>query len=429
VNVRVQRASEGVGRRNPLPRTFASFRSYNYRLFWFGQLISQIGTWMQRIGQSWLVLQLTHSPTALGTVNALQFVPILFFSLIAGVWLDRLPKYKVVIATQVAALVQAVLLAVPTMMGTIQLWHVYALALMLGLINAFDQPARQSFLMEMVGRENIVNAVALNSAQFNGSRLLGPAIGGLMIAAWGVGLSFVVNAVSFLAVLIGLLMMRPDQFYNVPPRGQSPERVLSQMGTGLRFVFGRLDLGVVMVVASLVQCFGFNFNVVMPLVASDVFNAGPDAFGLLMTCIGAGSVIAAFAVATLGRSSLKAMLVAAALFGALELAGASAPWFPLELLLLIGVGYTGMIFSSSANTLMQLSCPDELRGRVMSVYSMLFTGMSPFGALITGGVAALLGVRFSYGFNGVMCLLAPAAAVLFLRSRQPSPSTLATKAA
>jgi MFS family permease len=425
VDVKVQGGSGVTRRRNPLPRTFASFRSYNYRLFWFGQLISQIGTWMQRIGQSWLVLQLTDSPTALGLVTALQFAPILVFSLFAGAWLDRMPKHKVVIVTQCLALVQAILLAVPTIMGTIQLWQIYALALLLGAINAFDNPARQSFVMEMVGRENIVNAVALNSAQFNGSRLLGPAIGGLMIAAWGVGVCFAVNAVSFLAVLVGLLMMRPDQFFNVPDRTRPREPLSAQLGGGLKFVFGRMDLAVVMVVASVIQCFGFNFNVLMPLIAEKEFQAGPDAFGLLMTAIGAGSVISAFAVATIGRSSMRAMLLAAAVFGGLEFAAASSPWFPLELMLLIGVGYAGMIFTSSANTLMQLSSPDHLRGRVMSVYSMIFTGTTPFGSLITGYAAGALSARAAFGIEGALCLVVPIGALAFVRrSGTPSPAVL-----
>src|SRR5581483_8442004 len=186
--------------RTLLPRTFASFRSYNYRLFWSGQLVSQVGTWMQRIAQSWLVLELTHSPDKLGTVTALQFAPILFLSLFAGVWVDRLRKHRVLIVTQTLALIQSLALAILTLAGNIQLWQIYVLALVLGAINAVDNPARQAFVMEMVGRENIVNAVALNSAQFNGSRLVGPAIGGLIIAAWSVGVCFLVNAVSFLAV-------------------------------------------------------------------------------------------------------------------------------------------------------------------------------------------------------------------------------------
>jgi MFS family permease len=401
------------GGRNPLPRTFASFRNYNYRLFWFGQLISQVGTWMQRIGQSWLVLQLTDSAEALGIVTALQFAPILLFSLFAGVWIDRLPKHKLLIITQSAALVQALILSILTLMGAIQLWQIYALAALLGIISAADNPARQSFVMEMVGRENIVNAVALNSAQFNGSRLLGPAVGGLMIAAWGVGPCFLFNAVSFLAVLVGLLMMKPDQFYNVPAHGRSREPLLAQLREGVVFVFSRPDLAIVMVVASVFQCFGFNFNILMPLMAREGFAAGADAFGWLMAAIGMGAVIAAFAVATVGRSSLHAMLASAAAFGGLEVVTASSPWFLGALGALILVGYSSMVFTSSANTLLQLSSPDSLRGRVMSVYSMIFTGTTPIGALITGYMAAVLHVRVTLGSEGALCLVVSLGALVY----------------
>jgi MFS family permease len=406
--------------RNPLPRTFASFRSYNYRLFWFGQLVSQVGTWMQRVAQSWLVLELTHSPEKLGTVTALQFAPILFLSLFAGVWVDRWTKHKVVIVTQSLALVQSLALAILTLAGHIQLWQIYVLALMLGAINAFDNPARQSFLMEMVGRDNIVNAVALNSAQFNGSRLLGPAIGGLIIAGWSVGICFLINAISFFAVLVGLLMMRPTEFFNVPSRGRSTSSVVSQLRDGLSFVFGRVDLTVVVIVASVIACFGYNFNVVMPLMAERAFNAGADAFGLLMAAIGLGSVIAAFAVATIGKSNVKVLLIGAMSFGALEIATAASPWFLLAIGLLVGVGYAGLIITSSANTQLQLSAPDDLRGRVMSVYSLMFTGTTPIGALITGFLAGAIHVRLTLGIEASLCVLAPLAAFIFISRVSPT---------
>jgi MFS family permease len=284
---------------------------------------------------------------------------------------------------------------------------------MLGIINACDNPARQSFVMEMVGRENIVNAVALNSAQFNGSRLLGPAIGGLMIAAWGVGPCFLFNAISFLAVLIGLLLMRPNQFFNVPSK-RAREPVLAQLREGLAFAFGRVDLAVVLVVAAVFQCFGFNFNVLMPLMAQEGFGAGADTFGLLMAAIGLGAVIAAFAVATVGRSRLQVMLASAAAFGAMEVVTSASPWLLGALAALITVGYSSMIFTSSANTLLQLSSPDDLRGRVMSVYSMVFTGTAPIGALITGYLASVVHVRITLGIEGSLCAIVSLGALLFV---------------
>jgi MFS family permease len=373
---------------------------------------------MQRIGQSWLVLEITHSPEALGIVTALQFFPILMLSLFAGVWVDRMPKHRLLVVTQTAALVQALLLAIPTMMGTIQLWQVDVLAFTLGIISALDNPARQSFVMEMVGRENIVNAVALNSAQFNGSRLLGPAIGGLLIAAWGVGVCFLFNAVSFLAVLVGLLMMRTDQFINVPAYGPRAEPMLAQLREGLHFVFTRVELAVAVIVAALFHIFGFNFNILMPLMAKDAFAAGAEVFGLLMAAIGLGSVIAAFAVATIGRSSLQVMLTGAASMGLLLIATGSVPWFPAALLLLVGAGYSSMLVTSSTNTLLQLSSPDRLRGRVMSLYSLVFAGTAPFGALIAGFMASALRVRLTLVIDGALCVLVPLIALAYMRTRE-----------
>jgi len=292
------------------------------------------------------------------------------------------------------------------------------LAALLGLISAFDNPARQSFVMEMVGRENLVNAVALNSAQFNGSRLLGPAIGGLLIAAWGVGICFLFNAISFLAVLIGLLMMRPGQFYNMPTHKSASEPVFTQLGEGLRFAFGRMDLAIMLTVAAVFHMFGFNFNIVMPLMARNAFHGGADAFGLLMAAVGLGSVIAAFAVATIGRSSLQVMLVAAMVFGVLLLATAAVPWFLAALALLVLVGYCSLLFTSSANTLLQLASPDHLRGRVMSVYSMVFTGTAPFGALMMGWLASVTPIRVALGIAGSVCLMVPIGALLFVRGRE-----------
>ncbi|MFI5266556.1 MAG: MFS transporter, partial [Chloroflexota bacterium] len=227
-------------------QTFASFGNYNFRLYWFGQLISQAGTWMQMVGQAWLVLEITHSPFALGTVSALQFLPVLCVTLFAGVIVDRLPKHRLLLVTQSVALAQALTLAALTASGHIQLWQIYVLASVLGLVSAFDQPARQSFVMELVGRDNIVNAVALNSAQFNVARLIGPAIGGVLIATLGVAICFFINAASFVAVLVSLLLLRAGEFHSLPVK-KTGKRVLSEIGEGLRFLLGAPDLMVVVI--------------------------------------------------------------------------------------------------------------------------------------------------------------------------------------
>jgi len=378
--------------RSRLVRTFASFSNYNYRLFWFGQLISQVGTWMQSIAQAWLVLSLTHSAVALGTVAALQFAPLMVLTLFAGVMVDRVPKHKMLIVTQSAALVQASALAFLTLSGQIQLWQLYILAACLGLINAFDNPTRQSFVMELVGRDNVVNAVGLNSAQINSSRLLGPAVGGLIIAAWGVGVCFLINAVSFIAVLIGLLLMRSDQFHAVVRRAEDVGHIFAQLGEGMRFVFKTPDLLVITIILTGVGAFGYNFNTVIPLLADDL-QAGPDGFGLLMTAIGIGSLVAALTVATRGRPSRRAMVIASTIFGCVYLSIAFAPTFPLVFVLVALQAGFGLTFAMSTNTTLQLRAPDHLRGRVMGLYTLLMVGTNPIGSLATGFLAGRLGIR------------------------------------
>ncbi|HVA22910.1 MAG TPA: MFS transporter [Chloroflexota bacterium] len=397
-------------------QTFASLRSYNYRLYWFGQLISQAGTWMQVVAQAWLVLQLTHSPFALGTVSALQFLPVLCVTLFAGVIVDRLPKHRLLLATQSVALAQAVALAVLTASGRIQLWEVYVLAALLGLVSAFDQPTRQSFVMELVGRENIVNAVALNSAQFNAARLIGPAIGGVLIASFGVAICFFVNAVSFLAVLASLLLLRAAEFRSVPSK-RTGKRVLTEIGEGLRFLRSAPDLMVVVIVVAGIGCFGYNFNTVIPLLAQYSLHVGASGFGLLVTSVGIGSLVAALAVATRGKASQRVFLTGAIGFGLSYLAVAFVPWFGAAMGLLAVLGFASLTFSSAANSTLQLGSPDHLRGRVMSVFTLLVMGSTPIGALFTGWLAETAGIQVTIAVEAGICLLFIAAALLY-RSRR-----------
>lgn len=395
-------------------QTFASFRNYNYRLYWFGQLISQAGTWMQVVGQSWLVLELTHSPFALGTVAALQFLPVLCVTLFAGVVVDRLPKHRLLLATQSVALVQAAALAALTAAGLIQLWEIYILAALLGLVNAFDQPTRQSFVMELVGRENIVNAVALNSAQFNAARLIGPAVGGVLIASLGVAICFVVNAASFLAVLASLLLLRASEFHSVSSK-RSGKRVLSELGEGIRFLAGEPNLMVIVIVVAGIGCFGYNFNTVIPLLAEYSLHVGASGFGLLVTAVGVGSLVAALAVAARGRASQRVFLAGAIGFGASYLAVAFVPWFGVAMALLAVLGFASLTFSSAANSSLQLGSPDHLRGRVMSVFTLLVMGSTPIGALFTGWLAEAAGIQITIVVEASICLLGVALALLYRR--------------
>jgi MFS family permease len=367
---------------------------------------------MQKIGQAWLVLQLTHSPLALGTVLSLQALPILCGTLFAGVIVDRVFKYRLLLITQMVALVQAGLLAWLTLSGNIQLWQVYVLALLLGLVNAFDNPTRLAFLMELVGRDMVVNAVGLNSALNNGARLVGPAIAGLIIAAWGVGACFGVNAVSFLAVVAALLAMRRSEFQALPDKRPPRMTLLAGMGEGLRFAFSVPDLVTIIIGLAGLGCFGFNFNTIVPLL-SDGMNLQADGFGLLMSGVGAGAVLGAIVVAGHGTPSQRRILVAGLAFCAATLTLALTPTFVTAFVQLAVMSFCAIIFQASTNSALQLGGPNELRGRMMSLYTLLTAGASPIGALVTGAITNVFGIRAAIATLGAICTVFMLAAVAY----------------
>ncbi|HLQ33443.1 MAG TPA: MFS transporter, partial [Chloroflexota bacterium] len=355
--------SAAAERGTRLQRTLRAFHNYNFRLFWFGQLVSQCGTWMQSVAQAWLVLQIAHSPVALGTVTALQFLPITLGSFFASLLVDRLPKRRLLLITQSAALTQATILAVLALSGHIQLWHVYLLALFLGCVNALDAPTRQSFVMDLVGRETLVNAVGLNSAIMNSARLFGPALGGIVIAAWGVSVCFTLNAVSFLAVLVALTLMRPAEFHTQryprpPQRERARERVpgnavFAELAEGVRFVWGDPELAGLIIVLAGLGIFGFNYSTMIPLFATDGLQLGPEGFGLLSAGVGVGALAAAVGLAGSGRPSYRAILIAAVTFSLLLSAASLAQWFPLAWLLVAAFSFTASLFTMSSNSTLQ----------------------------------------------------------------------------
>jgi predicted MFS family arabinose efflux permease len=409
-------APRGVG------RAFVSFQSYNFRLFWTGQLVSQIGTWMQTVAQSWLVLDLTHSALALGTVTALQFLPILATVLFAGLFVDRLPKQTVLLGTQSAFLAQAAVMAVLTASGHIALWHIYVLAFVLGLINALDSPARQAFVLELVGREHVVNAVGLSSAQFSSARLVGPAIGGLVIAAWGTAACFGINAISFLSVLLSLLLLRRHEFVSLPER-TSQGNVLAELGAGVRFLLSRSDLAVALILLCGNGAFIYSTSTIIPLIAEDALHVGAAQFGLLVSAVGLGSLALAFVMASRGTASEGLVLGAAASFGVLYFSLAFTPSVEVALVQLALVGGSIQTFATSVSSLMQLRSPDHLRGRVMAVFTLLTNGIIPLGSLFNGVVTATAGVRFTLAGEASICLLALAVALAYrarARSRAAS---------
>ncbi len=399
--------------RTAAERTFRSLRNRNYRLYWCGQVVSLSGTWMQRIAQAWLVLQLTHSPLALGTVTAMQFTPILILSLFGGVLADRVPKGRFLLATQATMALQALILAILVSTGQVQLIHVYILAAILGIANALDGPARQSFVIELVGRDDLPNAVALNSTIFNVSRIVGPAVGGVVIAAFGVAGCFYLNAFSFLAVISGLLMMDPQRFFaGQPSRGG---RVLGQIGEGLGYAATTPDAALPLLLMAVLGTFGYNFTVILPLIADEVLHSGAIGFGGLTAAMGVGSLLAALGVAYRGRATRRTLLLGATGFSILLFLVALSRWWALTIPLLVALGLCSIVFSATANTRLQLVTPNHLRGRVMSIYQLLFAGTTPIGSLIIGALAERGGVQRAIATVAGLCGLGVVAALLYLR--------------
>lgn len=395
-------------RRRSLPRGLAAFRHRNYRLFFAGQLVSVTGTWMQTLAQSWLVLSLSSSAVALGLVAVFQFAPVLLFGIPAGVIADRVPKRNLLVVTQALSALLAGLLALLVATDLVALWHVYLLATLLGTVNAFDMPARQAFVVEMVGKDDLQNAIALNSSMFNAARIVGPALAGLLLATLGAAVCFGINAVSYVAVIGALLLMRVERRASVP-RG----RGLSQLREGLVYIRGSRAILLPVVLIGFVATFGMNFNVWVPLLAKRDFAGGAGSFGLLMSSMGAGSLIGALALAFAISSVKRWMLLATAgtlgvLLLLLALAGELAAPLPLAMLVLAGTGFAMTTTMAMANTTVQTAAPDELRGRIMSVYMTVFAGTAPFGALIAGFVSGHFGTPASLALGALVTLAAVA---------------------
>ena len=383
---------------------FRSLRVRNYRLYASGQVVSNTGTWMQRVAQDWLVLDLTHgSGTALGITTGLQFLPMLLFGLWGGVVADRYPKRRVLMITQASMGLLALILGVLAVTGTAQVWQVYLLAFGLGLATVIDNPSRQSFVVEMVGPRDLPNAIALNSATFNGARLVGPAVAGVLIAMLGTGPVFLLNAASFGAVLFGLYAMRASELNPSEP----VKRAKGQLVEGLRYVRGRRDLLLVLVLVGMVATFGMNFQITTALVARQVFHSGASSFGLASSMLALGALIGALLAARrASRPRLRLLVGAAALFGALEMITGVMPSYWSFLVLLVPTGIVLMTFTTSANATMQLSVAPEMRGRVMALYMFVFLGTNPLGAPMIGWLSEAFGPRMTIVLGGLVAMLA-----------------------
>ncbi|MFG2006494.1 MFS transporter [Spirillospora sp. NPDC048911] len=382
---------------------FRSLRNRNYRLFTAGQVVSNTGTWMQRVAQDWLVLELTHgSGVALGITTGLQFLPMLLFGLWGGVVADRYSKRRVLMITQVSMGALALILGVLAMSGTAHVWHVYVLAFGLGLATVVDNPTRQAFVVEMVGRRDLPNAIALNSATFNGARLVGPALAGLLIAAIGTGPVFLVNAASFGAVLLGLYAMR-ERDLNV---AEPVARAKGQLREGLRYVRGRSDLMLVLALVGFVATFGMNFQITVALVAREVFHTGASSFGLASSMLALGALTGALLAARrVSRPRLRLLLGSVLVFGVLEMMTGLMPTYATFLVLLVPTGIALMTFTTAANAMMQLSVEPEMRGRVMGLYMLVFMGTNPLGAPMVGWMAQAFGPRMTIVAGGVIATL------------------------
>ncbi|HEV3231722.1 MAG TPA: MFS transporter [Candidatus Dormibacteraeota bacterium] len=402
--------------------TFRALRVRNYRLFFAGQIVSVSGTWMQSVAQAWLVLRLTGSGAALGLIIALQTLPILIGGAYGGVIADRVDKRRMLYATQAAAAALALTLGLLTLTGLVQLWLVGGLALGLGLVNMVDIPTRQSFVQEMVGREDLTNAISLNSVIMNGARIVGPALAGVLIATVGIAVCFLVNAASYLAVLAGLWAMRGPELNRVTPGHRSPGQLLE----GLRYVWRRPELRTPLLMMAVVGCFAFEFTVSLPLLARFTFHTGAQGFGAMSSVFGVGAVGGGLLTAALGRPTGRRLVLAGLAFGALILLTAMAPTFPLTLALLAATGATGMAFAALANSTIQLSADPGMRGRVMALYAVAFMGSTPIGGPIVGWVGQSISPRAALGLGGVATILAALAAYRSLAGARPqavSPET------
>ncbi len=395
--------------RSRLPKGLSALRHRNFRLFWGGQLISLIGTWMQQVGQAWLVLQLTNDPVALGIVAAAQFTPVLFLGLFGGIVADAVSKRKALMVTQIVAALLAVILGVLVYTGHVEVWQVFLLALGLGFVNAFDMPVRQAFVVEMVGRDDIANAVALNSAVFNMSRIVGPAIGGLAIAAIGLAPLFFVNAISYVAVVIGLLLMRETDLHVTAARvvvGRSVRSVVDRLTEGLRYVRNDPPIFLAITTLAIVATFAMNFSVLIPVLARDVLNGDADTYGFLMAASGFGSLVSALSIAFGQRPSLGRLLVGALTIGLAMIGLGFSRSLPVDLGLMFIAGWGAISMAATINTIIQLRVPDMLRGRVMSVYTTVFAGSTPIGGLFSGGVASYGGAPAALAVGGLFAVFA-----------------------
>ena len=392
-------------------RAFASLRMHrNYRLYFLGQAVSQSGTWIDKVAQAWLVLALTHSAFAVGVLAACQFVPFSVLGLMAGVIVDRLDTWRTVIVTQAIRMVIAATLAGVVLAGVVQVWMVYTLAVLTGIVLVLDAPSRQQLTFKMVGRGELPNAVALNSSLFNAARIVGPGIGGLLIAAFGVGPAFAINAASFVAVLGGLLLMDTSKLVAFAPREHLPT-LFASLREGISYARESPHVRLVLTMLVAISTIAMNFNVLLPVLAARTLNSGPGVFGLIAACFGAGALVGGLLSAALSRASWKAIVAGAGGLGVAELVLAPQHSLGPAVVLLFIAGVCFTLYTANSNAVLQLRAPDHLRGRVIGFYYFAFNGLAPLGGILTGWLAATGGTELAFAVAGAVTAVVAIAAV------------------
>lgn len=385
-----------------MKKYFSSLRHRDFRLFFSGQMVSLTGTWMQNVAQGWLVLQLTNSPFLLGIINAIAALPILLFSIWGGTVADRIKKRNLIICTQALSMILAFIMGILVSLRIIEFWHIALLAGLIGLVNAFDMPARHSFVIDMVGKEDLSNAIALNSMIFNVARIIGPVVAGFVVGAWGVGTCFYINGASFLAVLAGLLFMRGD----FTPKNSNHSSLHDSTMDGARYVWQNRKIRNLIILVSVSSLFGVSYMVLMPVFARDILNIGAKGLGILLSAIGIGALLSSLSLTIFSHSDHSNRLVS---LGGIVL-GISLIIFGfsksvnISLLALVGVGWGIVTQTTTINNLLQKETPDELRGRVMGFYTVMFLGMTPLGSFQAGLLADWLTVPYSVVIGGLVCL-------------------------
>ncbi|NDQ56529.1 MAG: MFS transporter [Acidipila sp.] len=404
--VPVDTVTAAAVKKKRLPVVFRALKHRNFQLFFAGQMISLIGTWMQTVAQSWLVYRITGSAVLLGTVGFASQFPVFVLSTVGGIVADGNSKHRIVIATQASSMCLAFVLAALTLSGRIQVWHIIVLASLLGTVNAFDIPARQAFLVEMVGKEDLLNAIGLNSSMFNGARVVGPAVAGILVASIGEGWCFFANAVSYLAVIAGLLAMKLKKRAAPRRSGSAVADVLE----GFRYARNTLPIFAILLLLGLVSVVGLPYAVLMPIFADKILHSGPRGYSLLMSAAGLGAMMGALTLATRQgvRGLGRLVALAASGFGISLILFSLSRSFWLSIVLLVPAGFCVMLLTACCNTLIQTMVPDHLRGRMMGLYSMMFMGMAPLGALGAGLAANWFGAPITVALGGVVCLLGAA---------------------